>query len=236
MNPQDHDFFCPYCGAKNYTTQQYCANCGSLIQEPKQISQNIASFPPISPKEPLITSENRKSSLFDIIHPYILIDWAFSGTKDAMIYNKMGQEWGRITRKLSDFGIEYSLLDPSTQESVIIQQYDSTHYRLISKEGKELAVIESRKVKETIEIHPSKSSSVAYFTELEEFARKKTIYGEDEEHEAAEIHRTRVEEIPEDLKIANSYTLSVKKTDINFRLVLGLAIICLMMFKSNPYH
>ena len=236
MSNPDLDYYCPYCGAKNVGIQQYCVQCGSLIQEPKQISPSSPPSPSTLPKKSFTPHEIISSPLFDVIQSYLLVNWSFAELKDAMIYNKTGQESGRITRRLSDFGIDYSVIDSSTQESVTIQQYDPTHFRLVTREGKELAVIESRKVKETLEVRHSGSGSVAYFTELEEFTRKKTIYWQDEEHGIAEIHRTRVEELPGDLKTTNCYTLIVKKADVKLRLVLGLAILCLIMFKSNPYH
>jgi len=207
----------------------FCSNCGADIKnigiQSTDATQEL--------KSTQIMPSN--SPLFDTNKSIILIDWVYKNNFNAGIFDNSGRKIGEITRTLSDYGIDYALVDIETQESISLRHVDTTHIQILQNKSQKLGEIERRLVKETLEVRPTPETS-DYFTELEDFKVKKTIYNNNEEFQILEIIRPKPEEIPAQFKPQNPYLLKFKHTGLNLRRLLALTVEILILYRSNPYH
>jgi len=207
----------------------FCSNCGADVKN--TAVQSSETLPEL--KTTQIMGSN--SPLFDTDHSVLFIDWVFQNNLNAGIFDIKGQKLGEITRTLSEYGIDYALIDNITQESVILKHVAPTHTTILQNNTKKLGEIEKREVKSTLEVRPTPDTS-DYFTELENFRTKKTIYNNNEEFQIAELNHPKSDEIPIKIKLINGYMLKMKHTGLNFRRLLALILEILIQHRSNPYH
>lgn len=228
--------YCPFCGAKTEPNQRTCGQCHSEIEPGVPNIQQ--SNPNISNMQYSTTTQGvQPENLFDGKHYKLYFGWGFPNLQDSPIYNINGRQIGAIGRQLSEFGIDYFISDFTTKESVFLIQRDETHYDIVQNKAVLISQIERRKVKSTIEVHPT-PESIEFYTEAEEFVKKKSIYYLNEETKVAEVERANAEEIPSGLSIRNPYYINFKRTDSiqNNRKILPLILVALTLYRAYPYR
>jgi hypothetical protein len=229
--------YCAYCGTSLQEGQLFCSGCGADLQHASINHINTETNFSLAAKINATSTEPKQlvTRLFDQPVDVLLIDWAFPENKNGKILSKSGELIGEIARTMTEKGIEYTIIDNTTRENVEIKFLHPTHFSLTSPSLGFIADIEKRIVKETLEIRPTPDST-EYFTELENFTMRKTLYEGSEEDEIGFLSRLKDEEKPPNLLLNNPYRLLIKREKVNRRKVLGLVISVLVLFKSNPYQ
>lgn len=221
--------YCSFCGSRLEPNMVFCSNCGADLKnigiQTSDSNQELKSTKIMPSNSPLFDSNNS----------VIFIDWGYRNNINAGIFDNSGRKIGEITRGLSDYGIDYAVVDSETQESISLRHVDATHIAILQNKSQKLGEIERRLVKETLEVRPTPETS-DYFTELEDFKVKKTIYNNSEEYQIAELLRPKPEEIPAQFKPANPYLLKIKHTGLHTRRLFALIVSILILYRSNPYH
>jgi hypothetical protein len=228
--------YCPYCGAKTDPTQRICNQCHTEI-EPGVTAAEQSHITPASNQNVNQAPIPQQTTLWEGKHTRLIFGWGFPNLQDSKIYNTYGQELGAIGRQLSEYGIDYTIIDTTTKEILTLIQRDETHYEIVQNKSVLLAQIERRKVKSTIEVRPTPDST-EFFTQAEEFVRRKSIYYINDETKVADVERATAEEIPPGLSIRNPYNITFKRMDSsqNIRKILPLIIVALTLYRAYPYR
>jgi uncharacterized protein YxjI/ribosomal protein L40E len=114
--------FCPDCGAKVSSDQNYCEQCGAeLLRQPKSKEKTSER-----PSEPV---PHKKGGLFDINRNYYLIHEKAWDLGFGEIYDEQGNEIGRMNRQIF-----------SIRRRVELQELDGTiaatiHSKIVSARG-----------------------------------------------------------------------------------------------------
>ena len=212
---------CQLCGTPNQIGSKFCIGCGSELSKFEIAGSNMGSV------------QNSNVGNFDQPRPLLYFHWAFPQNANAKILNPLGNVVAEISRTLIPLGIEYSIIDSITKETMVLSWVDETHIDIIRNNIK-LGFIEIRKVKETIELKDL-NESIEIMTEKDGFMTKKTIYeGNDEDNTLGFLKPLNPEKIIGSLPKNNLYELRLSKFGVGMRKILVFALFVLIYFRSNP--
>lgn len=216
--------YCPYCGVQREPHYKVCPNCGGAFEAITQPAEKAS-----------VSAPGANLSLFEGQRFALIINWAFPNLKNALIFDANGQKIGEISRNLSEYGIDYQIIDAATNETLSIEQYTETNFH-IKQNGNLLPYeIEKRKVLEQLQLK-NPNGPMEYMTEAEDFISKKSVYQDDEDHEVAGLYRLKENDIPKNFTPLNSYILKIKTANLNLRKILVLLVNYLSLYKVNPYR
>ena len=105
--------------------------------------------------------------------PFVYFHWIFPDNRNAVILNSQGTIIFEIERKLVPLGIEYSLIDAVSKETISMYFSDETHFEIVQN-NQRVGFVEIRKVKDTIELKIS--DNIEAMTEKDGFIKRKTLY------------------------------------------------------------
>lgn len=224
MNSNPSSLVCKDCGTPFQPGSKFCIGCGAEL-----LTKDVS----VRPISPIQTVQTGNIATFDRPLSLLYFHWAFLENKNAVILGPEGAVIAEVSRTLVPLGIQYSLIDSITKETLTLIWVDETHIDVIQNNQK-VGYIEIRKVKETIELKDL-NDTIEINTEKEGFISKKTLYeGNDDDNTLGTLKPLNPEKITGNLPKNNLYELRISRFGLGMRKIMLFALFILIYFRSNP--
>ena len=218
--------YCEYCGTEHvYDTLKptKCNNCGNSINKdspPNSSSQNSASISPINTQllQKLIPPMNS-----------IFISWDFNALKEQLIYSSDFKIFGTITINIGSIGLEYHISIDNYPHTIVLTHPNYSIFNIML-DGALYATMEEHIVQEQVKLR-TLQNELKMTTELEHFARKKTLYEKVSDNTQAKLSMLKSEEIPANIKGSTIYNLNIKNMEADFIHLLAMTTYVLHRFR-----
>lgn len=217
---------CSVCGTELQPTTKFCMSCGSEL-----IHETAKTVSPQPFQQPAVGSVGS----FNMPLPFVYFHWIFPDNRNAVILNSQGTIIFEIERKLVPLGIEYSLIDAVSKETISMYFSDETHFEIVQN-NQRVGFVEIRKVKDTIELKDL-ADNIEAMTEKDGFIKRKTLYeGNNDDVTMAYLKPMIPEKVIGNMPPTNLYELEIKRQNLGMRKILVFALFMLIYFRSNPYR